>query len=134
MKPILLALAVLTGGFAVAYAVQGDPPEMTCREVTVVRYYPGPNWAAFEQHLGEHLKFLQAQMAADQVLFAGPLVGGGGGFTIYALTDQDEVDALVRQDPLVINKVATHALYRWRMCQKAPPPAADQPPVSAPGS
>ncbi len=46
MKPIFLALAVLTGGLAVAYAVQGDPPGMTCREVTIVRYYPGPNWAA----------------------------------------------------------------------------------------
>ena len=35
-----LGLATVAGGLAVAYAVQGDPPGMTCREVTVVRYYP----------------------------------------------------------------------------------------------
>ena len=132
MKLLLLALATLVCGLAVAYAVQGDPPGMACREVTVVRYYPGPNWAAFEQHVGGHLVFLQTQMAADKVLFAGPLVDAGGGYTIYALTDQAEVDTLVRQDPLVINKVVTHALRRWKMCQKAPSPAAGQPPASPP--
>ena len=43
-----------------------------------------------------------------------------GGYTAYALTDKKEVDKLVKQDPLIVNKVCIYESNTWMMCQAVP--------------
>ena len=73
---MLLAALVVCGGLALAVRGQ-NPPGMTCDDVTVVQYHPGPQWKAFGIHLGGHLAFLRKTMAAGDLLYAGPFLDEG---------------------------------------------------------
>ncbi|MHC4066245.1 MAG: YciI family protein, partial [Planctomycetota bacterium] len=100
MKTLMPAILTMVCGGAMALAPSPGPPGMTCQEVIVVRYHPGPEWKLFDQQVAGHLAFLRQQMEAGKLLYAGPFLDEGGGYSIYALTDLAEMDALVRLDPL----------------------------------
>ncbi len=115
-------MRALTIGLTLAFAVwaladdEPAPEGMTCRGTIVVEYHPGPNVEKFAEHVGGHLDYLRTQMKAGTVLYGGPFEDGRGGLSVYSVTDLNEVDALVRTDPLVANKVVTYSMRHWRMC------------------
>ncbi len=115
--PWILTL-VVTLMIAVAVTVAAQAPEgMICREVTIVTYHAGSHWDDFNKHVNGHLEYLRTNMKSGRILYGGPFVTNNGGLTIYDSTDLASVEAMVRMDPLVVNKVVTHTLNKWRMCR-----------------
>ena len=99
---------------------RGDPEGMTCRDVVIVRYVNGPKADEFSTRVADHLEFLRKGLHSGDILFAGPLRDGPGGYTVYGLTDKKKVEKLVQQDPLIANKVCTYEMNTWMMCKTAP--------------
>jgi uncharacterized protein YciI len=115
MKSRLLAGTLLVTLCITTAAVCGPLGDMMRREVTVVEYHAGPNWAAFNEHAQGHLEHLHRQMTAGKLLYAGPWRDDNGGLSIYRGADAGAVDALLQQDPLVTTKVVTYSLRVWHM-------------------
>lgn len=99
---------------------RGDPEGMSCRDVVIVRYVDGPEADEFATHVADHLEFLRKGLQSGDILFAGPLQDGAGGYTVYGMTDKKAVEKLVREDPLIANKVCTYQMNTWMMCKTAP--------------
>lgn len=99
---------------------RSDPDGMSCRDVVIVRYVDGPKADEFSTHVADHLEFLRKGLHSGEILFAGPLQDGPGGYTVYGLTDKKKVEKLVQQDPLIANKVCTYEMNTWMMCTTAP--------------
>ena len=99
---------------------RGDPEGMSCRDVVIVHYVDGPKASEFSTHVADHLEFLRKGLQSGDILFAGPLRDGPGGYTVYGLTDKNKVEKLVRQDPLIANKVCNYEMNTWMMCTTAP--------------
>ena len=100
--------------------MRGGPEGMSCRDVVIVRYVDGPNTDEFSTHVADHLEFLRKGLQSGDILFAGPLQDGPGGYAVYGMTDKQKVEKLVRQDPLIANKVCTYEMNTWMMCKTAP--------------
>ncbi len=116
--------AVLVSGMCALLATaddkRSDPDGMSCRDVVIVRYVDGPKADEFSAHVTGHLEFLRKGLQSGDILFAGPLQDGPGGYTVYGLTDKKKVAKLVQQDPLIANKVCTYEMNTWMMCKTAP--------------
>ena len=117
MAALVLGMCVLP---ATTDDKRGDPEGMSCRDVVIVRYVNGPKADEFAAHVADHLEFLRKGLESEDILFAGPLRDGPGGYTVYGLTDKKKVEKLVRQDPLISNKVCTYEMNTWMMCKTAP--------------
>ncbi len=117
-------MAALVLGMCVSLATtddkRGDPEGMSCRDVVIVRYVDGPKASEFSTHVADHLTFLRKGLHSGNILFAGPLQDGPGGYTVYGLTDKKKVEKLVQQDSLIVNKVCTYEMNTWMMCKTAP--------------
>jgi len=117
-------MAALVLGMCVSLATtdekRGDPEGLSCRDVVIVRYVDGPKADEFATHVADHLAFLRMGLQAGDILFAGPLQDGPGGYTVYGLTDKKKVEKLVQQDPLIANKVCNYEMNTWMMCKTAP--------------
>ena len=120
MKSTVALVLGVCAFLATADDKRGNPEGMSCRDVVIVRYVDGPKADEFSTHVAGHLEFLRKGLQSGNILFAGPLQDGPGGYTVYGLTDKKEVDKLVRQDPLIANKVCTYEMNTWMMCKAAP--------------
>ena len=120
MKTMAALVLGMCAWLAVADEQRRDPEGMSCRDVVIVRYVNGPKADEFSTHVANHIEFLRKGLQSGNILFAGPLQDGPGGYTVYGLTDKKEVEKLVRQDPLIANKVCTYELNTWMMCKTAP--------------
>ena len=89
---LVLGMCVL---LAAADDKRGDPEGMSCRDVVIVRYTDGPAADDFATHVAGHLEYLRKGLQSKDILFAGPLKDGPGGYTVYGLTDKMEVEKLV---------------------------------------
>ena len=99
---------------------RGDPEGLSWRDVVIVRYVDGPKEDEVATHVADHLEFLRKGLRSGEILFAGPLQDGPGGYTVYGLTDKKKVEKLVRQDPLIASKVCKYEMNTWMMCKTVP--------------
>jgi len=63
----------------------------------------------------EHLKFLEDLRNKDIIIMNGRFTDGAGGLVIYKGKDQDEIKALVEQDPYVIYGARSYEMHEWEM-------------------
>lgn len=80
-----------------------------------VHYSYGP---AEEQakHRGEHRAYLGSLLEKGSLLVSGPYVdeAADGALLIFSAESADEVDSLLRQDPMFVNGVVTsHEIREW---------------------
>src|SRR4051812_28109889 len=105
---ILSALILL-----IACSAYADcPPPMVGKMVTTVRYLPAENWSKFEDNFEAHIAFLNEQMQAGVIQYAGPFIRDdkqlNGGFAVYNLTDLNKVGSIAAKDALVKAKVVSY--------------------------
>ncbi len=66
----------------------------------------GPRWvpgkSAEEQALGNHGRYLQAQMTKGTLQLAGRFLDDSGGLVLYKAENEPEVRAIAEQDPGVV--------------------------------
>jgi uncharacterized protein YciI len=72
----------------------------------VVLLKPGPKWLAGkpagEQALGNHGRYLQAQMTKGALQLAGPFLDDSGGLVLYNANGEAEVRSIAEHDPGVV--------------------------------
>lgn len=63
----------------------------------------------------EHLKFLEDLRNKETIIMNGKFTDGAGGLVIYKGNDQDEIKALVEQDPYIVNGARNYEMHEWEM-------------------
>ena len=92
-------------------------PGLDCKPKFLALYGAGPNWSKLEQYTPLHLDYLRAQLKKGAFVAGGPFLGEKGGLIILNVADAKEAEALVQQDPFVINKVVTYTMRQWAHCR-----------------
>jgi uncharacterized protein len=105
---LLLSRIVRVGAIVAAMAVAGwllaqsQPPSK--QYVVLVKH--GPRWvagkSAEEQALGNHGRYLQAQMKKGALQLAGQFLDDSGGLILYNARDEPEARAIAEHDPGVV--------------------------------
>jgi uncharacterized protein len=105
---MLLSRIVRVGAIVAAMAVAGwllaqsQPPS----KQYVVLVKRGPRWVAGksteEQALGNHGRYLQAQMTKGALQLAGQFLDDSGGLILYNARDEPEARAIAEHDPGVV--------------------------------
>jgi uncharacterized protein YciI len=108
---MLLSRIVRAGAIVAALALAGwllaqsQPPS----KQYVVLVKRGPRWVAGkpveEQALGNHGRYLQAQMTRGALQFAGRFLDDSGGLILYKARDEQEVRAIAEPDPGVMSGI-----------------------------
>lgn len=77
----------------------------------------GPGWQhdrqLEDQGLGPHRSYLQALARDGVVLAAGPFTSVDGGLILLSVTDRDEAERILRNDPAVANGVFNGEIRDW---------------------
>lgn len=63
----------------------------------------------------EHLKFLENLRNKDTIIMNGRFTDGAGGLVIYKGENQNEIKALVEQDPYIVNNARYYEIHEWEM-------------------
>ncbi|HXK07478.1 MAG TPA: YciI family protein [Verrucomicrobiae bacterium] len=105
---MLLSRTVRVGALVAAMAVAGwlsaqsQPPS----KQYVVLVKRGPRWvagkSAAEQALGDHGRYLQAQMTKGALQWAGRFLDDSGGLNLYNARDEPQARAIAEHDPGVV--------------------------------
>jgi len=105
---MLLSRIARVGAIVAAIAVAGwllaqsQPPSK--QYVVLVKH--GPRWVAGksveEQALGNHARYLQAQMTKGALQWAGQFLDDSGGLILYNARDEPEARAIAEHDPGVV--------------------------------
>ena len=122
MRYLVVVVFALAGLQCAAQAPK--VPGLDCRPKIVALYEAGPNWSKLDQYTPQHLDYLRAQLKKGTFAAVGPFLGGEkSALVILNVPDAKEADALVQQDPFVINKVVTYTTHQWAHCraESAPP-------------
>lgn len=68
-----------------------------------------------QQYRQEHLDYLADMRKEERILLFGRLVDGAGGLIIYQGTDENEVEAWVKNDPYVKLGARDYEIHEWAM-------------------
>ena len=108
---MLLSRMMRVGAMVAVLAVAGwlwaqsQPPS----KQYVVQVKPGPRWVAGkpveQQPLGNHGRYLQAQMTKGTLQWAGRFLDDSGGLILYNAKDEPEARAIAEHDPGVMSGV-----------------------------
>jgi uncharacterized protein YciI len=71
--------------------------------------------AIFDQYIPAHKEFVQRLIAKGHQAKTGYWGCRGGGMLLFKASSMDEAQAIVAQDPLVINECVHYQLYEWRV-------------------
>ncbi len=71
--------------------------------------------AIFDQYVPAHKEFVQRLIAKGHQAKTGYWGCRGGGMLLFEASSMDEAQAIVGQDPLVINACVHYKLYEWRI-------------------
>jgi uncharacterized protein YciI len=63
----------------------------------------------------EHLDYLEKMARAGKIFARGRMADGWGGMVIYKADSLAEVQAMVEDDPYVVNKARTYEIHEWEM-------------------
>ncbi len=124
MRHIVVALVFLCVVSATGMAQAHKIPGLDCKAQTVAIYMPGPEWRRSGEFVSGHLNFLRSQLQKGTLTAGGPFSGTDGGMVVVNSDDLKQVDALLQQDPFIMNHVTAYSLQQWNEChaQSSPPP------------
>ena len=101
------------------FAQQPPAPQgMDCHNRTLVLFVPGPNRDKEKDLIAAHLNYMGQQMKAGKNIVAGPFESGEGAAVVFASDKWEEVETILRDDPLTregVIKVSGHNV--WTACQ-----------------
>lgn len=70
--------------------------------------------------MGEHMTFLRKYYKSNTFIASGRKMPRTGGIILALAKSKDEVEAIVNEDPFVINKLATYTITEFRTSQVHP--------------
>ena len=83
----------------------------------LVLYKPGKGWLSGEslskQPLQAHLNYLLELHDKGQLLMGGPFADGTGGAVILSVGSLAEAEALIEQDPAIVQGVLEPKIQEW---------------------
>jgi uncharacterized protein YciI len=91
---------------------------MQCDSRTLVLFSPGPNAIRQKELAPAHLAYMSRQMRANKVIAAGPFIAGDGAAIIFASSDWNQVQLLLKDEPFTsagVLQVSDHKT--WMPCQ-----------------
>jgi uncharacterized protein len=117
---LLLGCFIVWHAHAHAHAVAHAEDDPTVRDrVFLVVFQPGPAWIegkpVAEQPLRTHGSYILRRYAEGLVMEAGPFGDGTGGALIYRAGSREAVEALLADDPAVIDRVMVPTVYPWTL-------------------
>ncbi|MGQ9871458.1 YciI family protein [Leptodesmis sp.] len=71
--------------------------------------------ATFDQFVPAHKEFVRTLIAKGHRAKSGYWGCRGGGMMLFQAASMDEAQAIVAQDPLVVNGCVNYKLYEWRV-------------------
>lgn len=71
--------------------------------------------ATFDQYVPAHKEFVRTLIAKGHQAKSGYWACRGGGMMLFEAASMDEAQAIVAQDPLVVNGCVDYKLYEWRV-------------------
>ncbi len=71
--------------------------------------------ATFDQYVPAHKAFVQALIDRGHQASTGYWERRGGGMLLFTADSMEEAQAIVRQDPLIVNHCVTYELYEWNI-------------------
>ncbi len=95
-----------------------SPPGLQCENRTLVLFSPGPNAARQKELAPAHLAYMSRQMRANKVIVAGPFSGADGAAIVFASSDWNQVQLLLKNEPFTsagVIQVSDHKT--WMACQ-----------------
>ena len=93
--------------------------ETNSRAMFLVVYKPSDAWIAglpvSQQSLREHGRFLLELYRQGSLKFAGPFSDDTGGAAVIVADDVIAANALILEDPAVVNKVFVYEIHPWTL-------------------
>ena len=71
--------------------------------------------ATFDQYVPAHKAFVQELIARGHRARTGYWAQRGGGMLLFEATSMAEAEAIVAQDPLIVNGCVKYQLYEWKI-------------------
>lgn len=68
-----------------------------------------------QEYRPQHLEFLEQKAKEGKVFARGRFLDGAGGLVIYKAATLAEVQAMVDEDPYVVEKARTYEIHEWDM-------------------
>lgn len=75
--------------------------------------------AKIDANMASHVRFLNKYYEAGNFLVSGRQIPRTGGIIIAVGQDRDQIEAIVREDPFVVKKLATYRIIEFRSSQFA---------------
>jgi uncharacterized protein YciI len=75
--------------------------------------------ARIDAHMRAHVAFLKTHYASGQFLVSGRKIPRDGGIILAVGTDRAEIEAIVEQDPFVVQGLADFRIIEFRASQRA---------------
>ena len=75
--------------------------------------------AKIDANMAAHVTFLNKYYEAGNFLVSGRKVPRDGGIIIAVGPDRDRIEAIIREDPFVVRKLATYRIIEFRNSQFA---------------
>lgn len=86
--------------------------------IYVVRYRPGEGYLTdrplLQQDLRQHAEYMCSQTQNGTIIAAGPTFGQAGGLVLIGVSNREEADAFVRNDPAVMAGIFVGEVTDWR--------------------
>ena len=83
----------------------------------IALYRPGPNWLAGkplkDQPLKAHLDYLLGLHERGKLTMGGPFADESGGLVVFSCENSGEADAMLTEDPAVIEGVLVGDIKQW---------------------
>ena len=76
--------------------------------------------AKIDATMAAHVRFLNKYYEAGHFLVSGRKIPRDGGIIIAVGQNRDQIEAIVREDPFVVKKLATYRIVEFRNSQFAP--------------
>jgi uncharacterized protein YciI len=95
-----------------------SPPGMQCDNRTLVLFSPGPNAARDKELAPAHFAYMSGQMRSNKVIAGGPFSGGDGAAIVFASSDWNQVQLILKDEPFTsagVIQVSDHKT--WMACQ-----------------
>jgi uncharacterized protein YciI len=112
----VLALLLLLGVGMASHAVAQSPAAEE-KQLFLFLFRPGPAWREGlpmrQQDLKAHAAYHAELVRTGRAVAAGGYVGMDGGMAIVRAADLAEAQAILRDDPAILNKVFAGELRQW---------------------
>ena len=74
---------------------------------------------AIDAHMAAHVKFLKKYYAAGNFLISGRKIPRDGGIILAVGKSREEIEAIVREDPFHVHRLADFRVIEFRASQRA---------------